>query len=545
MIQKPPKFGSKRFRDIVVLAFEGDPIGALSGFYFMATRRRVRGWSRLMVAASKALLNYLRWTRHGEIRCFDEYRQVHRQSARMGPIVALLLDQHAAESAADATIRSLRAALGDVIICSIADWEVGRAGLQALSEIADRSWVLPIAAGDQVSPELGDILARSVDAGAETLIYWDEDRLDQGWRCDPWVKPEWDSLLFGRLGGLVGASIVPFALLASSKLSAVDALADTGSIGRRLLDIASCRQPKHIPLILTHRAGKTKAEAPPTLPPAPVFWPSVSIIIPTRDKPDLLAACLNGVERVQYAGKLQIILVDNASRDPAALELLTRYELDPRVLLLRDDGPFNFSRLNNLAAKAAEGEVLCLLNNDVEPTDGGWLATLARYAVQDGVGAVGAQLVYPNGRIQHAGVAIGVGGAAGHVQKGVDPRERSFWTWHGVSREVSAVTAAVMVVKRSAFIEAGGFDEEFEVAFNDIDFCLRLKQRGLRNIYVAEVRLVHRESESRGDDRTPPEARRFAAELARLKERWDTANYSDPHFSPLLSRLVERCVLVP
>jgi O-antigen biosynthesis protein len=201
--------------------------------------------------------------------------------------------------------------------------------------------------------------------------------------------------------------------------------------------------------------------------------------------------------------------------------------------------------LNNLGARAADGELLCLLNNDVEPLDGEWLKTLVRYALEEEVGAVGAQLVYPSGRIQHAGVAVGLGGAAGHVQKGVDPDEPRFWTWQAVTREVSALTAAVLVLRKSRYEEVGGFDEGFAVAFNDIDFCLRLKQRGLRNIYVADVRLLHRESESRGKDRTPERARRFAGELARLQERWGTEEYRDPHFSPLFSALVERCVLNP
>ena len=114
-----------------------------------------------------------------------------------------------------------------------------------------------------------------------------------------------------------------------------------------------------------------------------------------------------------------------------------------------------------------------------------------------------------------------------------------------MTREVSALTAAVLVVKKKDYVGAGGFDEDFAVAFNDVDFCLRLKERGLRNIYVADVRLLHRESESRGKDHLPAQARRFASELARLQERWGTEDYSDPHFSPLFSRLVERCVLAP
>jgi len=406
---------------------------------------------------------------------------------------------------------------------------------------------LPLRAGDRLSPALGDVLARSIGAEDDQLIYWDEDRLEAGVRCDPWVKPDWDPLMFGTVGGLLGASVVSLGAVASRAAgSTLDEPVEPGAIERLLFDIAQAKPPKHVPLILSHRAeGPSAKEAEAGMPLVTGSWPSVSIIIPSRDRPELLASCLNGIDQTDYPGRIQVIVVDNGSSDPEALELLESVAEDPRALVLRDDAPFNFPRLNNLAASVATGEMLCLLNNDVEPLDRDWLAELVSYAIQNGVGAVGAQLVYPSGRIQHAGVAVGLGGAAGHVQKGVDPEEKRFWTWHAVTREVSALTAAVLVVKKKDYVGAGGFDEDFAVAFNDVDFCLRLKERGLRNIYVADVRLLHRESESRGKDHLPAQARRFASELARLQERWGTEDYSDPHFSPLFSRLVERCVLAP
>jgi GT2 family glycosyltransferase len=521
----------------------------------MATRRRIRGWSRLMLAASRAPLNYERWTRHGEVRAFAEFRGLHPRGGKAVPIVVLLLDADSPGEAVAASLKSIRAALGEPIVYSVAERSGLRAlprsdsllgALIALAELHETAWLMPMRAGDRASNKLGDVLARSLGTGEECLVYWDEDRLRGERRCDPWVKPNWDPLLFAALGGLLGASVLSFAAVKSVSLSLPDAPIDGPAFEKLLFEIASIEQPRHIPLILTRRAEAfDPKQAAPRAPAAPATWPTVSIIVPTRDKPELLAACLNGIDRIDYPGAIQTIIVDNGSRDPAALELLERIEEDSRALVLRDDGPFNFSRLNNLAATVAQGEMLCLLNNDVEPFDQDWLTTLVRHAVQEGVGAVGAQLVYPSGRIQHAGVAVGVGGAAGHVQKGVDPSARDFWTWHGVTREVSAVTAAVLVVKKSVFEQAGGFDEEFAVAFNDVDFCLRLKQRGLRNIYVADVRLLHRESESRGKDRSPEQARRFAAELALLQARWGTEYYSDPHFSPLFSRLAERCILAP
>lgn len=537
----------------------GDPATALRGLFFMATRRRIRGWSRLMLAASREPHNYQRWIKQGEDRAFADFRRKYSRSEGAPPIIVLLLDARASDEAVDASATSVRAALTDPVMCALdadqnglqppSDSNSLRRVLLALADLHEGAWVLPIRAGDRVSPALGDILARSLGTSAEALVYWDEDQLHAGRRCDPWVKPDWDPLLFGARQGLVGASVLSLAAVQAMGGSLPDVQIDVSTVESFLFDLAAMRRPRHIPLILTHRAGASDAEhAPAPTPPSPASWPSVSIIIPTRDKPKLLAACLNDINQIDYPARIEIIIVDNASRDPAALELLERVEKDPRARVLRDDGAFNFSRLNNLAATAAKGEVLCLVNNDVEATDdddGHWLKDLVRYAVQEGVGAVGPQLVYPTGRIQHAGVAIGLGGAAGHVQKGVDPHERTFFTWHAVTREVSALTAATLVMKKSVFDSVGGFDEDFAVSFNDVDLCLRLKERGLHNIYVADVRLVHRESESRGEDRSRAQALRFADELALLQERWGTETYSDPHFSPLFSRYVERCVLAP
>jgi len=555
LIEQPPRFGSRRFREILVPAFKGDPTTALAGIYWMATRRRVRGWARLVIAAARAPLNYQRWIRQGEVRALAEFRHCHPLSNTSAEIVVLLLDEGSTPESVNTTVGSLRAALGNPVIYSMNGEGDGLQGLpkqeslrSALLEVArghGSAWLLPISAGDRVSGELGDILARALPNRAQSSVYWDEDLLKSGLRTDPWVKPDWDPLLFRSLGGLLGASVVSLPAIHGLADSLPEARVDRVAVERLLFHLAEARTPEHIPLILTHRESLSLTSSVPPSRSAPTRWPSVSIIIPTRDKPALLAACLNGIDETDYPGDVEIVIVDNGSRDPAALELLQRVRDDPRCKVLRDAGEFNFSRLNNLGAQAADGELLCLLNNDVEPINPDWLSALVGYAVEDGVGAVGPQLVYPSGRIQHAGVAVGIGGAAGHVQKGAHPEERRFWTWQAVTREVSALTAAVLVLKKSAFDEVGGFDEGFAVAFNDIDFCLRLKQRGFRNIYVADVRLLHRESESRGDDRTPAQAKRFAGELARLQERWGTQDYRDPHFSPLFSALVERCVLSP
>lgn len=303
-------------------------------------------------------------------------------------------------------------------------------------------------------------------------------------------------------------------------------------------------------LVAAHRPGwqiAPRGDGLPfllVLPPAPEAWPAVSIIIPTRDRADLMHSCLTGLAKLAYPGRVEIIVVDNGSSDAEALALLAAEEAADRIRLLRDDGPFNFSRLNNRAAAIATGDYLCLFNNDVEALDSNWLSAMVRHAVQPGVGAVGAQLLYPDGSIQHAGVAVGIGDAAGHIQRGSNPATSEHAAWHAVTRRVSVVTAACLLVERQHYEAVSGFDEEgFAVAFNDVDFCLKLQASGLANIYCAESRLFHAESRTRPRDNRSDQAERFNRELALLQQRWGTIGHCDPHHSPLFSRAAETCLL--
>lgn len=559
MTETPPRFWSKRFREILFPALRGNPLSALLALYWFLTRRRLRGWGHLLIAASEAPFDYRRWISNSEQRAIANFGRCSLPGPKLAGIAVLVVAEDGiGGTEVERTVESVRAALGcDKPIRLIVMSEGVTSFQSALSLFASehgKPWVFTLLAGDVVSSSLGAVLGHIHD-DASSLVYWDEDRLDADGRSDPWIKPGWDPVLFGRLHGLAGASIVS----ASAAMKAVEQL-DRSELSRdkleRILTIAGCARssgtPLRIPLVLTHRskANALRREADSSARPASGdlqrHWPSVSVLIPTRDRPDLLAACLRGVERTSYPGSLELILIDNGTRDCDALALLQRFSNDPTTRIIRDDRDFNFSQLNNSAASVANGDFLCFLNNDVECIDEHWLTLMVERALDNDVGAVGAQLLYPSGRIQHAGVAIGLGGAAGHVQKGVHPSDQRFWTWHAVTRRVSAVTAAAMVVRKSSFIEVGGFDESaFPVAFNDVDLCLRLDRAGLQNIYVADARLLHHESESRGDDRSKENASRFAKELRHLQERWQTKDYNDPHYSPLFSRAVERCVLAP
>ncbi|MGZ8407786.1 MAG: glycosyltransferase family 2 protein, partial [Caulobacteraceae bacterium] len=270
---------------------------------------------------------------------------------------------------------------------------------------------------------------------------------------------------------------------------------------------------------------------------SPTPEPRVRVIVPTRDRPGLLAACAHGVlERTTYAN-LELCIVDNGSVEPEALTLLETLAAQPNVRVLRIDAPFNFSALNNAAAKGSDADLLVFVNDDVLAAQPDWLGVMAAEAVRPEIGAVGAALVYPDGRWQHGGVVTGLGpqGVAGHELRGRPGDEPGPQGRLLVQREVSAVTAACMAVSRAKFEAVGGFDESLAVAFNDVDLCLKLRAAGYRNLWTPHARLIHAESATRGSDQSPERAAAFAAEAAAMKAKWGEALVRDPFYNPNLT----------
>ena len=258
--------------------------------------------------------------------------------------------------------------------------------------------------------------------------------------------------------------------------------------------------------------------------------PKVSLIIPTRDNGSLLKNCLESIERLTTYGNYEIIIMDNDSADPATLEYLD--STPHRVIPFRE--PFNYSKINNVGVSMAEGEYILLLNDDTEITSGEWLEAMLEHAQRPEVGAVGAKLVYPDGRIQHAGVLTGVGGTWG---LGVATHSHQFYPstspgYLGTITKItnySAVTAACMLLRKSVFEEVGGFDEDnLRVAFNDVDLCLRIRERGYSIIYTPYAKLLHHESVSRGYKGDP-------AEVLYMRERWGEVLDRDPYYNPIFS----------
>lgn len=264
--------------------------------------------------------------------------------------------------------------------------------------------------------------------------------------------------------------------------------------------------------------------------------PLVSILIPTRDGYDLLKKCVESIfENTSYPN-YEIIILDNETsckKTLAYFEVLKCYE---NVTILEYHKPFNFSAINNFGVKYAKGEIITLLNNDVEVISKGWLSEMVQHALRPEMGAVGAKLYYDDGTIQHAGVVLGIGGVAGHSHKYFQKNEHGYFSRLKIVQNYSAVTGACLVVRKKLFEEVNGLDEgNLKVAFNDVDFCLKLQKLGYRNLWTPYAELYHHESKSRGAEDTPQKVARFNKEVEYMKEAWQDSLRNDRYYNKNLT----------
>lgn len=262
--------------------------------------------------------------------------------------------------------------------------------------------------------------------------------------------------------------------------------------------------------------------------------PRVSIIIPTRDRVDLLERCVAGIlHRIDYPD-IEILIVDNQSEESATRAYLRKLSSDRRMRILSYDRPFNYSAINNLGASQATGPLLCLLNNDIEVIAADWLREMASHASRPGVGAVGAVLYYPDDTMQHAGVITGLGRVAGYAHFRLPRGDPGYFRRAALVQNLSAVTAACLVMRKCLYEELGGLNETELAVANDVDLCLRIREAGHRIVWTPHAQLYHHESASRGSDTDADKLERFCGEVAYMMRRWGHVLDRDPYYNPNL-----------
>jgi GT2 family glycosyltransferase len=268
---------------------------------------------------------------------------------------------------------------------------------------------------------------------------------------------------------------------------------------------------------------------------APPRSPLVSVLIPTRDHAGMLRRCLDSVARSTYE-RYEILLVENNSEEPETFRYYEELEAWPRLHMVYWRQPFNYAAVMNYAAAQAGGEVLLLLNNDVEVINPDWMERLLEQALRPEVGGVGAKLYYPNDTVQHGGVVLGIHGVAAHVHTGFPRKAPGYGNRLVTVQNLSAVTAACFMLRKSVFDEVGGFDEEFPLQFNDTDLCLRIGRQGYRIVWTPLAELYHHESKTRGYDVTPAALLRSWREADRFLTKWgDWLANGDPYYNPNLT----------
>ena len=415
-----------------------------------------------------------------------------------------------------------------------------------------------VMAGDTLAADALSALADAFTNLCVQIAYTDCDQVsDETDNTIPWFKPDWDPDLFLAATPLhylfatrpqhlaVNHPYLP--QLEAWPWLAVQAIGDDAQAIYHIPRVLYHRgkgalAPVHLaaqqlcdPILAPEltRALSTTGEQE-CLWPDPSDWPTVSLIIPTRDHVDLLKSCIESLLNTDYPA-MDIIVIDNDSADEDALIYLDGLK-QKNIQILKYPGPFNFSKINNHAVQQAKGRIIGLINNDIEATNPDWLKAMVRQLLRPNVGAVGAKLLWPNGMVQHAGVVLGLHGLAGHTGNDWYKDDAGYFGYNQITRSVSAVTAACLLCYRDDYWAVGGLDEnDFPVNFNDVDFCLKLRKMGKRTIWTPEAQLRHAESASRGADRTPDRRGRVVREQNRLMQKWHQWIIDDPYYNPNLN----------
>jgi O-antigen biosynthesis protein len=442
-------------------------------------------------------------------------------------------------------------------------------------EMATGEWIVLMDHDDLLAEHalylVAEVISRNRDLA---IIYSDEDCIDEkGRRNTPYFKPDWDYDLFLEQNLINHLSVYQTVLTrqVGGFRRGFDGSQDW-DLSLRVLEASPGCRVHHIPFVLYHwrhtsqtfsntaiaraidaarravsdhlaRTGQA-AEAIPVgqssylrikriLPAQP---PLVSVIVPTKDRRELLQKCIDGlVNRTNYK-LLEIVIVDNGSSEPDAIDFLSDLRSRPSFVIIDDNSSFNFSRLVNRGVAASCGEICVLLNNDVDVINADWLDELVSHALRPDVGVVGAKLYYSDDTLQHGGVILGVGGVAGHQHRYVARRAYGYFSRLKLTHGLSCVTAACLATRRGVYDAVGGFDEKhLAVAYNDVDFCIRVREAGFKIIWTPHAELYHYESASRGYETTPRKISRFTAEKQYMRAKWGEVLDNDPFYNPNLS----------
>lgn len=447
--------------------------------------------------------------------------------------------------------------------------------------LPEAAWLLFMSEGDCLAPDALQIIASKLADNQTDVLYCDHDLLnEQQLRIAPRFKPAFspDFLLHQNYIGpafVVRASLLqplasinPNWFLLHYYVLLLTALLQMAPLVRN-------KRVQHIALVLFHQAlrnqtlgysdntvkqltdlfGKWARQSGDNLLQVakgkadnlfhiryaiPKPWPLVSLIIPTRDALEITRTCVNSILLHTAYPHYEIIIVDNQSSEPETLAWFEQMAQHPKIRVLKYDKPFNYSAINNYAVSQAQGSVVALVNNDTEVINRQWLTEMLQHACRPDIGCVGAKLYYFDDTVQHAGVIMGLWGLAGHSHKHYFKHERGHQSRLLTVQNVSAVTAACLMVRKAVYEQVAGLNEhQLTVAFNDVDFCLKVQQAGYRNVWTPYAELYHYESKTRGKEDTPQKKAREQGEIAYMRQHWPEVIAADPYYSPNLTRIRE------
>ena len=456
---------------------------------------------------------------------------------------------------------------------------ISKASNSAL-DIADGEFIVLMDNDDALPEHALFWVAKTINKYPDAaIIYSDEDKIDeQGVRSAPYFKTDWNPYLFRSHNMISHLGVYRKALVERvGKFRLGMEGSQDYDLALRCSEQVDSAQIIHIPRVLYHwrmHAGSTamSGDEKPYAQNAgqkaldehlkrsgiaghaelldfgmyrvhydlPERKPLVSLIIPTRNAYALVRQCIESIRHKTLYPNYEIILVDNGSDDPQSLHYFELLSQLKGITVIRDDGEFNYSAINNSAVEQANGELVGLINNDIEVISPEWLDEMVSLALQPNAGAIGARLWYPDNRLQHGGVIMGPLTLAGHAHKMLPRGHHGYFGRASLIQGMSAVTAACLIVKKSVFQEVGGLNEnDLKIAFNDVDFCLKIMDAGYQNVWTPNADLYHHESATRGIEDTPEKVKRFMSEVVYMQTKWKDVIANDPFYNPNLTFAAE------